>query len=60
MKEDSKFNYVERVYNIAGNRDVLIKVKIEKRDELKDLINKIRSMDNILEITSHITLSRYK
>ncbi|MEM4649685.1 MAG: Lrp/AsnC ligand binding domain-containing protein [Candidatus Bathyarchaeia archaeon] len=60
MEEISKFDYVRRVYNIAGDRDVLVEVEMKKLDDLKDLINKIRSIDNILETTSYIALSRYK
>jgi DNA-binding Lrp family transcriptional regulator len=60
MEEISKFPYIKRIYNIAGDRDVLIEVKMRGLDDLKDLINKVRSLDNILETTSYIALSRYK
>lgn len=60
MRDLSEFEGVHHVYNIAGDNDVLVKVKIKKLENLKNLINKIRSMENVLETTSYIVLSRYK
>jgi len=60
MGKLSKFNEIEHVYNIAGDNDVLIEAKIKNLGEFKELINRVRSMENALETTSYIVLSRYK
>jgi DNA-binding Lrp family transcriptional regulator len=60
MKKFSQFDETSRVYNITGDNDILLKINMKKLDDMKDFINKIRSMENILETTSYIVLSRYK
>ncbi|MBS7655841.1 Lrp/AsnC ligand binding domain-containing protein [Candidatus Bathyarchaeota archaeon] len=60
MEKLSKFDKIEHVYNIAGDNDVLIEAKTKNLGDFKDLINRIRSMENALQTTSYIVLSRYK
>ncbi len=60
MEQFSKLSYIQRVYNIAGDNDILIEVKMKRLEEFKNLINEVRSIENILDTTSYIVLSRYK
>lgn len=60
MEDLSKLVNVSRIYNIAGDNDVLIHVEVKNLEEFKNLINDVRSMEGVLNTTSYIVLHRVK
>jgi|GEM_PF-2074300 DNA-binding Lrp family transcriptional regulator len=60
MENLSTFRNVSKVYNIAGDNDILINVKTRDLEGFKELINKIRSMNDVINTTSYLVLQKFK
>lgn len=60
MEDLSKLVNVSRIYNIAGDNDIIIHVEVKDLEEFKNIINNIRSMEGVLNTTSYIVLHKVK
>ena len=60
MKNLSTLKNVARVYNIAGDNDILVNVKTRNLEGFKELMNKIRSMQDVINATSYLVLQKIK
>lgn len=60
MENLSTIRNVSKVYNIAGDNDILINVKTRDLEGFKELINKIRSMEDVINATSYLVLQKFK
>ena len=57
LKKIKEIGGIEEAYMVYGTYDILVKVKTKIQKELKGIIQKIRSQDNIL---STLTLTAIK
>jgi len=57
LKKIKEIGGIEEAYMVYGTYDILVKVKTDIRKELKGIVQKIRSQDNVL---STLTLTAIK
>jgi DNA-binding Lrp family transcriptional regulator len=60
MAKLSKLNTIVKIFNVTGDVDIITHIKVKDLDELKNLINSLRSMDGVLNTTSYIVLQELK
>jgi DNA-binding Lrp family transcriptional regulator len=60
MRTLARNKRISRIYNIAGDNDILVEVNSKNIEELKDILNGIRSRESVLNTTSYIALLRFK
>ena len=57
LEKIKEIDCIEEAYMVYGTYDILVKVKTEIQKELKGIVQKIRSQDNVL---STLTLTAIK
>jgi len=60
MRSLARDRHVTRIYNISGDNDILIEISSKNLEELKDVLNRIRSTKGVISAASYIVLVRYK
>ena len=60
MRNLAREKRISRIYNITGDNDILIEVNSKNIEELKDVLNHVRSTKGVINTASYIVLVRYK
>jgi DNA-binding Lrp family transcriptional regulator len=60
MKTLTHEKRISRVYNITGDNDILIEINSKNIEELKDVLNRVRSTKGVISTASYIVLVKYK